>query len=195
MHTIWKLIIILVFCILLVNYLPFVLPERVREPNLNLPLMFLKEELLISGAKTAYGPEEIDNRNQIWGVENLRMAISLPKSSGFINQYIYRFRNELGAIYQQKALKKDFTLFEGNNKIINYLSPTADIWEVSCEEISVDAGRCRVFSRYDEVIGILLITYKNNVYSIGQLNQLIEYFDLQISNQMFFSNKSECHIK
>jgi hypothetical protein len=165
-------------------------PEKIREPRLDMSSLLLQQNDLLPGTTIAYGPEKMKAVDGLdWGEESQMIAFKLQNSNGYIHQYAYRFYNKRAASIYQDEMEKFYGYGSERCKNIAYESPTAEVWDIWCVPNDVGGYVYEIYSRYDEIVVVLSMTYKDNTYSINELNQLFKTFDSRITDQLKISKQ------
>jgi hypothetical protein len=177
------LITILVFSLACIIWLfPTFIPAAEKCVDFKLEQLFYTETEISPFYKYKYGPL-VNNiqYGEFLSCDTLSMVSQSTSETGYLHQYIIGFRNELTAIYSQKAIF-DFHKFDRELiEKISYISPNADVWWRMCEN-TTNGFYCAILSRYDEII--VVTTFSNDDKLSGsELDKLLEIFDTK-SNEL-----------
>lgn len=167
-------LVILISCIIWL--FPTFFPDAEEHVNLQLDQLFYSDAEVSPNYEFKYLLVGSDVPHASYrGSETQIKAFKSTSDVGFFLQYIFRFRNELTAIYDQKAIR-EFYFSDGEPvEKISYVSPYADVWWYKCGP-TTHGYYCTVISRYDEII--IVTTFSNDDSLTGsEIDRMLEIFD------------------
>jgi len=172
-----------IMCLLFVviGYLPSWLPATSRKPPVDIRTLVINVENLPPGWTLDGSPESYPSHSDLdWGEMNWITRFQSVRYQGFASQSVFKFRNQLAAIYGEYRIINQGYLFDKSSSNVDtpsYKSQYANSWELNCRKGDGDIRVCNVIARYDEYVTYFLIAAPQSQITREDIENILSAID------------------
>ncbi len=169
-------------------HLPSWLPPQSRNPPIDIRTFVINYKDFPPGWVIKRSEPYPPNSSLDWGEMNWNVGFQPVDYQGFFEQSVFKFRNQLAAIYGEYRIVKQGYLYDSSNgrnvEMTSYKSPFADSWKLDCYKGENDIRVCNVIARYDEYVTYFLITSPKSRIKTKDIEEILSEIDTRIATTL-----------